>query len=206
MSEQKEASEFMKGIKSIVDKFKGEVPEVTVKGAFISATLESGESVEIEPAVEVGAAVVIIKEGEVIPAPDAVHILVSGESIVTVDGIITELIPVEEVAEEGEQEMGEPVTETEEQKVKKVVESIIKESHFVSQTALEEVSASIKEAFNSLLDERLAKQEEQLHAILMLGFESIEKAPEKQPTKKPKFSATEKKKSWTENFNKTKNK
>jgi hypothetical protein len=206
MSEQKEASEFMKGIKSIVDKFKGEMPEVTVKGAFISATLESGEAVEIEPALEVGAAVVVVTEGEVIPAPDAVHVLVSGESIVTVDGIITELIPVEEVAEEGEQEMGEPDKETVEQKIKKVVESTIKESHFASQTALDELSVSLTDVFNKVLDERMAKQEEQLHAILMLGFESIEKAPEKEPTKKPKFSATEKKKSWTENFNKTKNK
>jgi len=194
-----ENKEEAKGLLGKIEKilFGAKESEAPVKAAFVSATLETGEAVEIEPALEVGAAVVVINaDGEVLPAPDAMHTLVSGEVITTVEGIITEIVPVEEEIEEPveeEVEMEAPAEVTEEQKVKKVVKSIIEESHFATAEALENKVTEVTEAFNKILDERMAKQEDQLHVVIMSCFEQFAKEPIKEPTKKAKFSVREKK-------------
>jgi len=194
-----ENKEEAKGLLGKIEKilFGAKESEAPVKAAFVSATLETGEAVEIEPALEVGAAVVVINaDGEVLPAPDAIHTLVSGELITTVEGIITEIVPVEEEAAEAveeEVEMEAPAEVTEEQKVKKVVKSIIEESHFATAEALENKVTEVTEAFNKILDERMAKQEDQLHVVIMSCFEQFAKEPIKEPTKKAKFSVREKK-------------
>lgn len=194
---KEEAKGAIDKVKSILAGYFTKESEAPVKAAFVSATLETGEAVEIEPALEVGAAVVVISaEGEVSAAPDAMHTLVSGEVITTVEGIITEIVPVEEEAAEAveeEVEMEAPAEESVEQKVKKVVESTIKESHFTKEEVEAKVT-EVTEAFNTILNERMAKQEDQLHVVIMSCFEQFAKEPVKEPTKKAKFSVREKKK------------
>tara|TARA_R110002110_G_scaffold153552_1_gene347021 strand:- start:16717 stop:17325 length:609 start_codon:yes stop_codon:yes gene_type:complete len=89
-----------------------ETPEVTTE-AFEDAKLVDGSIVRIEPAVEVGATVVVIGEdGETVPAPDAAHELESGVIIRTEGGVVVEVLepeaaPEEEAPEEVEEEMAE---------------------------------------------------------------------------------------------------
>ena len=88
-----------------------ETPEVNE--AFEDAKLQDGSIVRIEPAVEVGATVVVIGEdGETVPAPDAAHELESGVIIRTEGGVVVEVMepeaaPEEEAPEEVEEEMAE---------------------------------------------------------------------------------------------------
>jgi len=197
---------------SIIDKIKkvvfGEeeqkaeesVEQVTeTKAAFMDATLDDGTLLNIEPAFEVGAAVVVIDaEGNVTPAEDSTHTLASGEVFVTVEGVITEIqeMPAEEVEEVEEEEMATEPTETQEQKVKKVVESIIKESHFASVDNVSELETRLTEAFNTQLNE--AKEE--IKNIVFEAFTKFSEEPTKEPTKQPKnkFQVRDKKTSWTD--------
>jgi hypothetical protein len=86
-----------------------ETPEVVE--AFEDAKLQDGSIVRIEPAIEVGATVVVIGEdGETVPAPDAEHELESGVIIRTEGGVVVEVLEPEaapEEAEEVEEEMAE---------------------------------------------------------------------------------------------------
>ena len=88
-----------------------ETPEVVE--AFEDAKLQDGSIVRIEPAVEVGATVMVISEdGETVPAPDAAHELESGVIIRTEGGVVVEVLepeaaPEEEAPEEVEEEMAE---------------------------------------------------------------------------------------------------
>ncbi len=177
------------------------VEEVTEeKAVFMDATLEDGTLLNIEPAFEVGAAVVVIDaDGNVAPAEDSTHTLASGEVFVTVDGVITEIVEAaaEEVAEVEEvEEMATEPTESQEQKVKKVVESIIKESHFAK---VEEL-AKQKEEFATMLTE--AKEE--IKNIVFEAFTKFSEQPVKEPTKKvkPSFSKQKKKNIFTNLKNK----
>jgi len=83
-----------------------ETPEVVE--AFEDAKLQDGSIIRIEPAVEVGATVVVIGEdGETVPAPDAAHELESGVIIRTEGGVVVEVMEPEEAPEEVEEEMAE---------------------------------------------------------------------------------------------------
>jgi hypothetical protein len=67
---------------------------------FVDATLADGTAVKVEPAVEEGASVFVLADGEEIPAPDGSHELADGTVIVTEGGIIIQVLeavaPVEE--------------------------------------------------------------------------------------------------------------
>ena len=172
-------------IKKIV--FGEEMPEVVVtenKALFMEATLEDGTLVNIEPALEIGAAVVVIDaEGNPMAAPDAEHTLAGGDKIVTVEGVITEIIPMEEEAEvEEELPMATEPTETQEQRVKKVVESIVKESHFASE---EMVNKAVEELKN-LFAEELSKAKNEIKDIVFNSFVEFGETPKKDATEKPK--------------------
>lgn len=191
---------------SVVEE-KEEVVEVSEeKSEFLDATLESGVAIQIEPALEIGAAVISVDaEGVSSAVEDATHILSDGTSIVTVEGVITEIIPAEEeegseqeeeeVAEEVateavEEEMAEEAEETQEQKVKKIVESIVRESHFAKEESLEDV----KEAFKAEIT--------QLKEAMFKAFEEFGKTEEKAPTKKPAKFKREVKGSWVDKLSK----
>lgn len=173
-----------------------------VEHKFLDATLESGELVQIEPALEVGAAVVVIKDENPEPASDGEHTLLDGTVIETAEGLITNIVEAEaeEVEakdyEEKEEEMSNDTTETQEQKVKKVVESIIKESHF----SKDEVNALLEaqaEKFNKALEAEV----EAISKAMFGAFEEFGKEEAEEPKAKPaKFNTKKKKKSWVDNF------
>jgi hypothetical protein len=174
---------------SIIEKIKkivfGEATEETLvsKEAFMDATLEDGTLINIEPALEIGAAVVVIDaEGNPAAAPDAEHILADGSKFVTVEGVITEIIPMEEVVVEDEVPMAEEPTETQEQKVKKVVESIVKESHFATEEKVNEAVESLK----ALFAEELSKAKNEIKDIVFKSFTEFGATEKAAPTEKPK--------------------
>jgi hypothetical protein len=128
--------------------------------------------------------------------PDGEVELASGEIITTVDGVITVIVAVaeEEVVEEASEEVVEEEMETEEQRVRKIVESTIKESHFAS---VEEV-ATLKEeneSLKGLISEMKEAQTKSTEAFLK-AVEELANEPAKEPIKKTKksFSGLEKKK------------
>lgn len=97
---------------------------------FVDATLQDGTVVQIEPALEVGAAVVVVLEDEVVPAPDGSHILEDNTEIIVEGGLITEIV-TPDMEEEPVEEMEKEPTATEtEREAKKVIESIITEKQF----------------------------------------------------------------------------
>lgn len=174
-----------------------------VEQKFLDATLEDGTMVQIEPALEVGAAVIVIDaEGNPMAAPDGSHTLLDGTVIETAEGLITNIVEaeaeeVEAGDEEKEEEMSNDTTETQEQKVKKVVESIIKESHFAKSEAIEEAKKELREEFKAALE-----AEVKAIAEMMFGaFEEFGKEEAEEPKAKPaKFNTKKKKKSWVDNF------
>lgn len=168
-------------------------PEEESKSKFMDATLEDGTLVQIEPALEVGAAVVVIDaDGNPMAAEDAQHVLADGTKVTTKDGLIVEIIPAEVVEEEVVEEMEVAPTESQEQRVKKVVESIIKESHFVSEEKVTELTNAITEQFNAKVEE--------LKNSMFKAFEEFGKTEEKEPTKQPAKFKKEKKESWVDRF------
>ena len=174
-----------------------------VEQKFLDATLEDGTMVQIEPSLEVGAAVIVIDaEGNPIAAPDGEHTLLDGTVIETAEGLITNIeeAEAEEVEakdyEEKEEEMSNDTTETQEQKVKKVVESIIKESHFAKSEAIEEAKKELREEFKAAL----AAEVEAISKAMFGAFEEFGKEEAEEPKAKPAKFNTKKKKSWVDNF------
>ena len=114
----------------VVDKDKvEETPELETQ-KFVDATLQDGTVVQIEPALEVGAAVVVVLEDEVVPAPDGDHVLEDNTVIVVEGGLITAIQTPEDVEEEAVEEMETEKTTTSDREAKKVIESIITEKQF----------------------------------------------------------------------------
>jgi hypothetical protein len=115
-----------------------------VENKFETAKLVDGTDVTIEPAIEVGAAIVIMDmDGNPIAAPIAEYELEDGRVIVVaVEGVIAEVKEVE-----SEDEVIAPITEepmgdeaNQEQKVKRIIESIVSEKIF----EIEKVNAFLK--------------------------------------------------------------
>jgi len=114
----------------VVDKDKAEeTPELETQ-KFVDATLQDGTVVQIEPALEVGAAVVVVLEDEVVPAPDGDHVLEDNTVIVVEGGLITAIQTPEDVEEEAVEEMETEKPEVSDREAKKVIESIITEKQF----------------------------------------------------------------------------
>jgi L-fucose mutarotase/ribose pyranase (RbsD/FucU family) len=177
-----EKNSILEKIKKIVFS-EAEVEIPVVKNTFLDATLEDGTLINIEPALEVGAAVVVIDaDGNPTVAEDAEHTLADGSKFVTVAGVITEILPMEEVVVEEEVPMATEPTETQEQRVKKVVESIVKESHFASEEMVNTVANELKELFAA----DLTKAKNEIKDIVMKSFIEFGETPKQAPTEKPK--------------------
>jgi hypothetical protein len=117
---------------------------------FIDETLADGTPIMVEPAVEVGGAVTVSVDGEIVPAPDGSHELADGTVIRTVGGIIEEVISAEgeEVVEEEEMsvESNPPAPAPEMPSPKSVIERTEIEKKFASlEKAIEEKDATIEE-------------------------------------------------------------
>jgi len=182
--------------KTILEKVRAIVfGEEKAPNKFMDANLEDGTLIQVEPTLEEGAAVVVIKEdGEPVAANNDTHTLADGTKITTVDGIITEIMPKEEEVIEDEVIEEVPMSEPAQvDKVKKVVESIIKESHFATQEEITltkaEFNSAIAQAKKEILDSVFA-------AFKAFADESVETpvVPAKVKFKK------EPKKSWADNF------
>ncbi len=170
-----------------------------VKETFLDAALADGTLVQIEPELVEGAAVMVQNpeaENGFSPMPDGEVELASGEIITTVDGVITVIVAVaeEEVVEEAATEEVVEEMETEEQRVRKIVESTIKESHFASVEELATLKEE-NETLKGLISEMKEAQTKSTEAFLK-AVEELANEPAKEPVKKTKksFSGLEKRK------------
>lgn len=197
----------MSKAKEILDKIKIELgiekelieEPKEVKETFLDAALADGTLVQIEPELVEGAAVMVQNpesENGFSPMPDGEVELASGEIITTVDGVITVIVAVaeEEVVEEAAKEEVVEEMETEEQRVRKIVESTIKESHFASVEELATLKEE-NESLKGLISEMKEAQTKSTEAFLK-AVEELANEPAKEPIKKTKksFSGLEKKK------------
>jgi hypothetical protein len=138
----------------------------TVKEKFEDIVLADGSVAVAEPDVNIGSAVVVSVDDEMVPAPDGNHELADGRVITTEGGVIT---AIEEVEAEGEEPMGDeeeeemniekPLNEAQEREAKKIIESIVTERVFSMEATLSEENEELKNklerletAFKGLLD------------------------------------------------------
>jgi hypothetical protein len=134
---------------------------------FEDLVLADGTVAQVEPEVIVGAAVVLVQDEELVPAPDGSWELADGRIITTEGGVITEIEEIEDEPEEiaeAEEEVEEveeldksPLNEEQKKEAKKIIESIITEKVFSKEDtniSNEEFSARInklEKSFESLL-------------------------------------------------------
>jgi len=143
----------------------------TVEEKFEDVTLADGSIAQVEPDVSLGAAMVILVEDELVPAPTGDYELADGRVVSVEDGVIVavaepeleeiEEAPAEEVVEEV-MEGDKPFTDEQRREAKKIIESIVTEKHFASEDETKKINADIvalKEAFKSLVEltEKLAE-------------------------------------------------
>jgi len=128
-----------------------ETPEETNEVTLAQETLENGTILEAE-AFEAGAEVFIVNEEDRIAVPVGEYELADGRILVVAEeGIIAEVRAAEEApAEEAPEEVVEEEM-SEEATPKKVVESTVKETHFVSQEHFTNAINEIKEMFETAL-------------------------------------------------------
>lgn len=182
--------EFKEAFNSAMSDVEAPATEETTS-KFIDATLSDGTPIMIEPAVEVGAAVTVAADGEIVPVEDASHELADGTVIVTVGGLITEVImPEGEVVTEEVMDAETP-TPAAVPSPKTVIERTEVERKFAQ--AKEEYESKIKELteaneklaseFNAYKNESKEFNNNVLEAIEVLMDFSAEK-----PTQAPKTS------------------
>ena len=149
---------------------------------FEDLVLADGTVAQVEPEVIVGAAVVIVQDEELIPAPDGSWELSDGRTITTEGGVITEIIEAEEeeeeeeVVEETEEMDKSPLNEEQKKEAKKIIESIITERVF----SKEDINVS-NEEFSARID----KLEKSFESLLKL-VEFLVKEPTKTKVNKAK--------------------
>jgi len=153
---------------------------------FEDLVLASGEVAQVEPEVIVGAAVVLVQDEELVPAPDGSWELADGRIITTEGGVITEIEEIEDEPEEiaeAEEEVEEveeldksPLNEEQKKEAKKIIESIITEKVF----SKEDTNIS-NEEFTARID----KLEKSFESLLKL-VEFLVKEPTKTKVNKAK--------------------
>ena len=156
--------------------------EEEVKEKFETVLLADGETeATIEPAVEVGAAIVLTStDGTPVAAPVGEYELQDGRVIVVEEeGVVALVNEVsEEVVEEEPMASDEP---DEASKVKRVIESIVKEKVFASS---EEVSEAIKNAEFSVEESKaILERQVELEKFVKEALEQILEVVSKEPSK-----------------------
>jgi hypothetical protein len=137
----------------------------TVKEKFEDIVLADGSVAVAEPDVNIGSAVVVSVDDEMVPAPDGNHELADGRVITTEGGVITAIEEVEaeepmaDDEEEEEMNIEKPLNEAQEREAKKIIESIVTERVFSMEATLSEENEELKNklerletAFKGLLD------------------------------------------------------
>ena len=140
-------------------------PTETVEEKFEDVTLKDGSIAQVEPDVSLGAAMVILVDDALVPAPTGDYELADGRVVSVEDGVIVavaepeleeiEEAPAEEVVEEEVMENDKPFTDEQRREAKKIIESIVTEKHFASEKETNKINADIvalKEAFKSLVE------------------------------------------------------
>ncbi len=140
-------------------------PTEIVEEKFEDVTLADGSVAQVEPDVSLGAAMVILVDDALVPAPTGDYELADGRVVSVEDGVIVavaepeleeiEEAPAEEVVEEEVMENDKPFTDEQRREAKKIIESIVTEKHFASEKATNKINAEIvalKEAFKSLVE------------------------------------------------------
>jgi len=146
--------------------------------AFIDAQLSDGTIVNIEPDIELGASVAVATEEGIVPAEDAEHELASGERIVTVGGIITEIIATEEeVVEE------EVADEIEEEEMNDEV-STPNPKTVIERTEVERKFAELEDKLAEAL-----KSNDEFKSQVIATLEDLSNEPSAAPTVKRKLDA-----------------
>lgn len=121
-----------------------------------NAKLQDGKDIRIEGSLETGSKVFIVTpEGE-LPLPDGEWVLDSGETIVTTDGVIQDIVPEEETPEEEILPIEEPELPMEE-------DATIEEEALPTEEPMVEDEPVDKTAE---LESRISSLEEKLDAIL----------------------------------------
>ena len=150
-------------------------------------SLDNGTVLEAD-VFESGAAIFVVSGEDRIPVPVGTYMLEGGESLVVVEeGVIDSIGVMEETVEE-EQEMQEEV------KPRKVVESVVSETHFSKETTeeIEEeevvLSDQYKTAIREIVREELSKLGKEEKTALK-KVEPINHSPEKNQSKKFVFSS-----------------
>lgn len=170
-----------------------------VSEKFEMQKLVDGTEVRIEPTVEVGSAMVVMNaEGEPIPAPIDQYELEDGRVIVVeVEGIVAQVKDPssEEIVEPI---IEEPMSQDSEQKVKRIIESIVKEKIFEVEKVnnfLKAENETLKKDFVELqanFEKFKAEQVELFEGLKTFSketFEALLDEPTKEPVSK-KFSLT----------------
>ena len=159
------------------------------KEGFESVLLVDGETeLTIEPAVEVGAAVVIMLDGEPQPAPVGEHELEDGRVIVIEEAGIIAAINEPEVVVEEEPMANESTPE--QAQVKKIIERIESEKIFEKIAQLEETVKFLKEENEALKAEFTENKNESKDEFNKLKdfseevFKTLLDEPSKEPVKK----------------------
>jgi hypothetical protein len=137
----------------------------TVKEKFEDIVLADGSVAVAEPDVNIGSAVVVSVDDEMVPTPDGNHELADGRVITTEGGVITAIEEVEaeepmaDDEEEEEMNIEKPLNEAQEREAKKIIESIVTERVFSMEATLSEENEELKNklerletAFKGLLD------------------------------------------------------
>ena len=151
---------------------------------FEDLVLATGEVAQVEPEVIVGAAVVLVQDEELVPAPNGSWELADGRIITTEGGVITEIEEIEDEPEEiaeAEEEVVEeldksPLNEEQQKEAKKIIESIITERVFSK-----EDTNVLNEEFSARID----KLEKSFESLLKL-VEFLVKEPTKTKVNKAK--------------------
>ena len=165
----------------------------TTESKFVDAQLEDGTIINVEPAIELGASVSVMTEEGIVAAEDAEHTLASGEKIITVGGVITEIIETEE--EEAEEDENNSVAEEVAEEVEEEVEEEMESADATAptpKTVIErtEVERKFAEMESKIADAIIKNEEFEKKVISTL--EEFAKEPSVEPTKKRKLNAFKK--------------
>jgi len=162
-----------------------------VKEKFEEVALLSGDLVNVEPALEVGATITATAEdGTIVPLPVGEYELSDNKILVVeVDGVIADIKnPVEEETPIEEEEMADDTKTAEaERQAKKVIESIVKEHVF---SAVEEIKSTYEKEIKFLHEELNTQKEmfRELKEVTGLAVEEFGKTPTKEPINNKKNS------------------
>ena len=175
-----------------------------VKEKFEEVTLVDGKIINVEPAVEPNAIATVMVEDVMVVVPAGEHELEDGRIIIIEgeEGVVLEVKDSNGEEEEDapvEEELGKDATKEDERQVKKVIESITKESVFATVEDFNELVKKFDAVVmkNEFLDKELDEQKilfAELKEVTGQAVELFGKEPTKTPIKKDRnvFAKSEK--------------